>query len=66
MRAALLWLSALFLLSSSLFGQGGRGGGILAASPANANRTFSPHDLTGYWSRNGNMNGFGGGSTCRD
>jgi hypothetical protein len=66
MKFALLWLSALFLLSSSLFGQGGRGRGILAASPANANRTFNPHDLTGYWSRNGNINGFGGGSTCGD
>jgi hypothetical protein len=66
MKSALLWLSALLLLSSSLFGQGGRGGGILAASPANANRTFDAHDLTGYWSRNGNINGFGGGSTCRD
>jgi hypothetical protein len=52
--------------SSVTLGQGGRGGGIMAAKPANANRPFDPHDLSGIWSRNGSPGGYGGGSTCRD
>jgi len=38
----------------------------MAANPANANRPFDPHDLSGIWSRNGSPGGYGGGSTCRD
>jgi len=53
------------LLSSLALAQGGRGG-IMAANPANANKPFDKHDLSGIWTRNGTPAGYGGGGTCRD
>ena len=53
------------LFSSLALAQGGRGG-ILAANPANANKPYDKHDLSGIWSRNGSPAGYGGGGTCRD
>lgn len=59
-------LSATVLLLSSLaLAQGGRGG-IMAANPANANKPYDKHDLSGIWTRNGTPAGYGGGGTCRD
>ena len=58
------------LLAPVLLAQGGRGpggrGGILAHSPANDNKPYDKHDLSGIWSRNGTPGGYGGGGTCRD
>jgi hypothetical protein len=59
-------LVGVVVFSSVALGQGGRGGGIMAANPANANRQYDPHDLSGTWTRNGSPGGYGGGSTCRD
>lgn len=53
------------LFSSLVLAQGGRGG-ILAANPANANKPYDKHDLSGIWTRNGTPAGYGGGGTCRD
>jgi len=53
------------LFSSLALAQGGRGG-ILAANPANANKPYDKHDLSGIWTRNGTPAGYGGGGTCRD
>ena len=53
------------LFSSLALAQGGRGG-VLAANPANANKPFDKHDLSGIWTRNGTPAGYGGGGTCRD
>jgi hypothetical protein len=57
--------AGLLLLSSLVLAQGGRGG-ILAANPANANKPFDKHDLSGIWTRNGTPAGYGGGGTCAD
>jgi hypothetical protein len=63
-------ICAALLLAPLLFAQGGRGpggrGGILAHNPANDNKTYDKHDLSGIWSRNGSPGGYGGGGTCRD
>ena len=53
------------LFSSLALAQGGRGG-IMAANPANANKPYDKHDLSGIWTRNGTPAGYGGGGTCRD
>ncbi len=53
------------LLFSSLALAQGRGG-VMAANPANANKPYDKHDLSGIWSRNGSPAGYGGGGTCRD
>jgi hypothetical protein len=53
------------LLSPSLFAQG-PGRGIMAHDPANDNKPYDKHDLSGIWSRNGSPGGYGGGGTCRD
>src|ERR1700731_2043849 len=47
-------------------GRGGGGGrrGIMAGGPANANKPYDKHDLSGIWTRNGTPGGYGGGSTC--
>jgi hypothetical protein len=63
-RFAIFTGSAL-LFSSLVLAQGGRGG-ILAANPANANKPYDKHDLSGIWTRNGTPAGYGGGGTCRD
>jgi hypothetical protein len=62
----LIFLLVGALAFSSLALAQGPGGGIMAANPANAKRTFDPHDLSGIWTRNGSPGGYGGGSTCRD
>jgi len=55
-----------FLAASSLvLAQGGRGG-IMAHNPANDNKSYDKHDLSGTWTRNGTPGGYGGGGTCRD
>src|ERR1700674_4117272 len=58
------------LLAPALSAQGGPGpggrGGILAHNPANDNKPYEKHDLSGIWSRNGSPGGYGGGGTCRD
>lgn len=63
-------ICAALLLAPLLFAQGGRGpggrGGILAHNPANDNKPYDKHDLSGVWSRNGSPGGYGGGGTCRD
>jgi len=53
-------------LSTVVFAQGGRGGGITAHNKANDNRAYDKHDLSGIWSRNGTPGGYGGGGTCQD
>ncbi len=63
-RFAILTGTAL-LFSSLALAQGGRGG-VMAANPANANKPYDKHDLSGIWSRNGSPAGYGGGGTCRD
>ena len=57
--------AGVLLFSSLALAQGGRGG-IMAANPANANKPFDKHDLSGIWTRNGTPAGYGGGGTCRD
>lgn len=55
------------LVSPVCFAQGrGRGGRarIMAGEPANANKPYDKHDLSGIWTRNGTPGGYGGGSTC--
>ena len=54
------------VFSSLALAQGGRGPGIMAANPANANKPYDKHDLSGIWTRNGTPAGYGGGGTCRD
>ena len=54
----------IFVLSGTAFAQGGRG--ILAHNPANDNKPYDKHDLSGIWTRNGSPGGYGGGGTCRD
>jgi hypothetical protein len=57
------------LLAPMVWAQGGPGPGgrgILAHSPANDNKPYDKHDLSGIWSRNGSPGGYGGGGTCRD
>jgi len=44
-------------------GRGGRGG-IMAGDPANASKPYDKHDLSGIWTRNGTLGGYGGGGTC--
>src|SRR5215468_7144176 len=46
-------------------GPGGRGGNT-AHNPANDNKAYDKHDLSGIWTRNGTPGGYGGGGTCRD
>ena len=60
-----IFTGAVLLFSSLAFAQGGRGG-IMAANPANANKPYDKHDLSGIWTRNGTPAGYGGGGTCRD
>jgi len=36
----------------------------MAGDPANANKPYDKHDLSGTWSRNGTPAGYGGGGTC--
>jgi hypothetical protein len=47
-----------------LYPQGGPG--FTAHSPANDNKPYDRHDLSGIWSRNGTPGGYGGGGACRD
>jgi hypothetical protein len=44
-------------------GRGGRAA-IMAGDPANANKPYDKHDLSGVWTRNGTPGGYGGGGTC--
>ncbi len=60
-----IFTGAVLLFSSLALAQGGRGG-IMAANPANANKPYDKHDLSGIWTRNGTPAGYGGGGTCRD
>ena len=53
------------LFSSIMLAQG-RGPGIMAHNPANDNKQFDKHDLSGIWTRNGTPGGYGGGGVCRD
>ncbi|PWT99456.1 MAG: hypothetical protein C5B51_27150, partial [Terriglobia bacterium] len=43
------------------FAQGGRGGrgGIMSHNPANDNKPYDKHDLSGIWTRNGTPGGYG-------
>src|SRR5579864_3625418 len=63
-------VGAALLLAPFLFAQGGRGpggrGGIMAHNPANDNKPYDKHDLSGIWTRNGTPAGYGGGGVCRD
>jgi len=62
-------LSAALLLPPLLPAQGGPGPGgrgIRAHNPANDNKAYDQHDISGIWSRNGSPGGYGGGGTCRD
>src|SRR5262249_12782762 len=65
---AVLFLTLPFSLA--VVGQGGRGtggrGGITARNPANGDKAYDKHDLSGIWTRNGTPGGYGGGGTCRD
>jgi len=65
---AVLFLTLPFSLA--VVGQGGRApggpGGITAHNPANDNKAYDKHDLSGIWTRNGTPGGYGGGGTCRD
>jgi hypothetical protein len=54
------------VLSSAQERRGGGRGGIMAGDPANANKPYDKHDLSGIWTRNGTPGGYGGGSTCRN
>ena len=36
----------------------------MAGDPANADKPYDRHDLSGVWTRNGAPGGYGGGSTC--
>jgi hypothetical protein len=47
-------------------GGGGGRGGFMAHNPANDNKAYDKHDLSGIWTRNGTPGGYGGGGTCRD
>src|SRR5581483_10615078 len=61
------FLTCALLLPFLALAQGGPGGrGILAHNPANDNKPYAKHDLSGIWSRNGSPAGYGGGGTCRD
>jgi hypothetical protein len=63
------WMAFLVvaLLSPSLFAQGfGPGRRIMAHDPANDNKPYDKHDLSGLWTRNGSPGGYGGGGTCGD
>ena len=60
-----IFTGTVLLFSSLALAQGGRGG-IMAANPANSNKPFDKHDLSGIWTRNGTPAGYGGGGTCRD
>src|SRR5207248_10875661 len=56
------------LLAATAYAQGGRGsgrGGIMAHNPANDNKPYDKHDLSGLWTRNGTPGGYGGGGACR-
>jgi hypothetical protein len=62
-------LFGVMLFAPMVWAQGGPGPGgrgILAHSPANDNKPYDKHDLSGFWSRNGSPGGYGGGGTCRD
>lgn len=63
-----LWGSLVLLPTLSAQGGPGPGGrgGIRAHNPANDNKPYEKHDLSGIWSRNGSPAGYGGGGTCRD
>ena len=37
-----------------------------AHNPANDKKPFDKHDQRGLWTRNGTVEGYGGGSTCGD
>ena len=66
-RSVTRLVDAAFILcvrSASAFAQGGRG--IMAHNPANDNKPYDKHDLSGIWTRNGSPGGYGGGGTCRD
>jgi hypothetical protein len=65
MSSRLFTLGAILVFSSVSFAQQGRGGrgGIIAGDPANANKAYDKHDLSGIWTRNGTPGGYGGG-TC--
>ena len=54
------------LLSSAQERRAGGRGGIMAGDPANANKPYDKHDLSGIWTRNGSPGGYGGGGTCRN
>lgn len=54
----------IFVMSGTAFAQGGRG--IMAHNPANDNKPYDKHDISGIWTRNGSPGGYGGGGTCRD
>jgi len=58
-----LWtLGAILVFSSVCLAQGR--GRIMAGDPANANKPYDKHDLSGTWTRNGTPGGYGGGGTC--
>src|SRR6202521_6184659 len=59
-------LAGVSVFSSIMLAQGGRGPGIPAHNPANENKPYDKHDLSGIWTRNGTPAGYGGGGVCRD
>src|ERR1700674_1796953 len=59
-------LAGVSVFSSIMLAQGGRGPGIPAHDPANDNKPYDKHDLSGIWTRNGTPGGYGGGGVCRD
>jgi hypothetical protein len=58
-------LAGVSIFSSVMLAQG-RGPGIMAHIPANDNKPYDKHDLSGIWTRNGTPAGYGGGGVCRD
>src|ERR1700674_5887323 len=55
-----------FIVSVGVLLAQGRGPGIMAHNPANENKPYDKHDLSGIWTRNGTPAGYGGGGVCRD
>ena len=66
MKATLLATSLLLPVLALAQGRGPGGRGGMAHDPANDNKPYDKHDLSGLWSRNGSPGGYGGGGTCRD
>ena len=66
MRNRFLGILGVLAFSWIGFAQQGRGGrgGIMAGDPANSNKPYDKHDLSGIWTRNGTPGGYGGGGTC--